>query len=220
MFSYVYMKILESQPRLYDRGVRWLSLGQSATVQRRIVDTLITRGTRLCDIGCGTGALAVLAARKGARVVGIDHAPHMLAVARTNVARAGLEDRVTLYEAGVAKIHRLSAASFDVVTATLVFSELSPDEQSFTLTGADRLLAPNGRLVIADEIKPPGFCKRAIYVVARIPLVAITFALTQTTTWPVVGIERRVSQAGFRIQEADRSRLESFLYLVAVKEGT
>jgi hypothetical protein len=47
----------------------------------------------------------------------------------------------------------------------------------------------------------------------------ITFALTQTTTTAVLDLERLVSQAGFKIQNAERSRMESFLYLLAVKEN-
>ena len=40
------------------------------------------RGRRLLDAGCGTGALAVEAARRGAEVVAIDLAPTLVAVAR------------------------------------------------------------------------------------------------------------------------------------------
>ena len=72
---------------------------------------------------------------------------------------------------------------------------------------------------IADEAKPESVYKRALYAAVRAPLLLITFALTQTTTNAVVDLERRVSQAGFRIQDAKRNRLESFLYLLAVKEN-
>ena len=40
------------------------------------------RGARLLDAGCGTGALAVEAARRGARVVAVDLSPTLLAHAR------------------------------------------------------------------------------------------------------------------------------------------
>ncbi|WP_198970696.1 magnesium protoporphyrin IX methyltransferase [Xylophilus sp. ASV27] len=40
------------------------------------------RGTRLLDAGCGTGALAVEAARRGARVVAIDLSPTLVELAR------------------------------------------------------------------------------------------------------------------------------------------
>jgi magnesium-protoporphyrin O-methyltransferase len=42
-------------------------------------------GTRLLDAGCGTGALAVEAARRGAHVVAIDVAPTLIGLARERV---------------------------------------------------------------------------------------------------------------------------------------
>jgi magnesium-protoporphyrin O-methyltransferase len=40
------------------------------------------RGARILDAGCGTGALAVEAARRGAHVVGIDLSPTLVSLAR------------------------------------------------------------------------------------------------------------------------------------------
>lgn len=45
------------------------------------------RGRRLLDAGCGTGALAVEAARRGAHVVAIDVAPTLIALARERTPR-------------------------------------------------------------------------------------------------------------------------------------
>jgi magnesium-protoporphyrin O-methyltransferase len=43
------------------------------------------RGARLLDAGCGTGALAIEAARRGAQVVAIDLSPTLVAVARERI---------------------------------------------------------------------------------------------------------------------------------------
>lgn len=56
------------------------------------------RGLRLLDAGCGTGALAVEAARRGADVVGIDLSPGLIAIARER-APAALAPRLR-FEAG------------------------------------------------------------------------------------------------------------------------
>jgi len=45
------------------------------------------RGRRLLDAGCGTGALAVEAARRGAQVVAIDVAPRLIELARERTPR-------------------------------------------------------------------------------------------------------------------------------------
>lgn len=42
-------------------------------------------GKRLLDAGCGTGALAVEAARRGARVVAVDVAPTLIGIARERI---------------------------------------------------------------------------------------------------------------------------------------
>jgi magnesium-protoporphyrin O-methyltransferase len=45
------------------------------------------RGARLLDAGCGTGALAVEAARRGAQVVAIDLSPTLVQLARSRMPR-------------------------------------------------------------------------------------------------------------------------------------
>ncbi len=49
------------------------------------------RGRRLLDAGCGTGALAVEAARRGAEVVAIDLSPTLIGLARERAAAAGAQ---------------------------------------------------------------------------------------------------------------------------------
>lgn len=47
-------------------------------------------GMRILDAGCGTGALAIEAAHRGADVVGVDIAPSLIAIARDRAEAAGL----------------------------------------------------------------------------------------------------------------------------------
>ena len=49
------------------------------------------RGLRLLDAGCGTGALATEAARRGAQVVAIDLSPTLVALAAERYAQQGME---------------------------------------------------------------------------------------------------------------------------------
>jgi demethylmenaquinone methyltransferase/2-methoxy-6-polyprenyl-1,4-benzoquinol methylase len=114
---------------------------------------------------------------------------------------------------------KLPDASFDLLTATLVFSELSEDERAYTLRHAHRVLKPGARLAIADEVRPRSLGKRVLHLAIRVPLALVTFVLTQTTTRAVEGLEDLVCRAGFRIELSERSWLGSFVYLVAVKEN-
>jgi demethylmenaquinone methyltransferase/2-methoxy-6-polyprenyl-1,4-benzoquinol methylase len=173
---------------------------------------------RVLEIGCGTGTLSVLAAQKGARVVAFDVSSSMLAVARRKVADAGVSDRVRLEHEGVSGMDALEGESFDVVTSTLVFSELSSDERVWALRHSYRVLRPEGRLGIIDEVTPENLGERLVHGAVRLPLLVATFALTQTTTRPVDGLPELVSEAGFRVEKEERSALGSLLYLLAAKE--
>ena len=51
----------------------------------------VTPGTRLLDVGCGAGQLALIAARAGAQVTGCDIATNWLEKARARAAAEGLE---------------------------------------------------------------------------------------------------------------------------------
>lgn len=71
------------------------------------------RGRSVCDLGCGTGMLAIGAAMLGAcRVVGIDIDPRAVEAATRNASRLGLS-----IEFSVADIHSAGAVSgrFDTV---------------------------------------------------------------------------------------------------------
>ncbi len=48
------------------------------------------------DLGCGDGALVIAAAKRGARVVGVDIDPDRIKEATEKVRAAGVQDRVTL----------------------------------------------------------------------------------------------------------------------------
>lgn len=50
-------------------------------------------GKQVLDIGCGSGEVSLVAARLGARVVGLDIVEDMVRIARSEAERAGLADR-------------------------------------------------------------------------------------------------------------------------------
>ncbi len=218
MSSYVYMKILESQPRRYDRGIEILSAGAANRTRRTLVEENVCSGAHVLEIGCGTVSMAILAARAGARVQAFDISPGMLEVAREKVAAEELEESIELSEMGISGMDRLPENSFDLVMSTLVFSELSADEQVYALAHAHRVLRPGGRLALADEARPTHPLKRLLHGCIRLVLLIITFALTQTTTHAVRDLEDTVAGAGFRVEKRERSALGSFIYLVATKE--
>jgi ubiquinone/menaquinone biosynthesis C-methylase UbiE len=215
--SYVYMKVLESAPERYERGMRILTLGRLERVRRDIAARL-NPGDRVLDLGCGTGALAARLAQKGCQVTGVDVSPQMLGQAAQRLRQDHLEERLALRELGVAELDTAFAdASFDAVVSTLLFSELSDDEISYTLAQCMRILRPGGQLLIADEVLPDSVLGRVATFLLRLPFAVAAFVLTQNTTHRVAVLKERIEQAGFRMSESSRFLAGTLQLFVAEK---
>ena len=218
MFSYIYMKILESSPKRYDTGINLASLGHAQKMIEQIVVDFVKPGIDVLDIGCGTGALAIKASKKGARVVGIDISSEMLSVAHKKVSREGVGDLVILRNIGVLDMDQeLKDKSFDLAVSTLVFSELSPDERMFVLRECHRLIRDDGVLVVADETEPQGMIKRILYRLLRFPLSLATFIIAQTGTKAVPDLEGIIECAGYKVIRSQENHLGSFTLVAAEK---
>jgi ubiquinone/menaquinone biosynthesis C-methylase UbiE len=216
MSAYVLMKVLESAPSRYDLGIRLLTLGQVERAYDRLT-AHIKAGQRVLDIGCGTGALTVRAAQRGAQVVGIDVNAQMLDIAEQRVSASNWGPSVELREVGVAELDAEPALGYDVVMSGLCFSELTEGERAYTLRQIDRLLRPGGLLLLADEVVPRGAVKRLLHWCLRLPLALLTSLLTQTTTRPLKRLPERVQAAGFLIESIRLNALGAFVELVARK---
>ncbi len=201
MSSYVYMKVLESTPQRYDRGIRMLSRGAIDEVYDRLAALVAEPGLRVIDVGCGTGNVSLACARRGADVVAIDINAGMLEVARGKAADVG---GIEWLELGALEIEdRFPAGSFDGAVSCLLFSELTEDEQAYVLSTLRTRVKPGGLVAIADEVAPRGKAARAWWRVRRAPLVAVTWLLAQTSTRPVTGLEQRMRDAGFADVEVE-----------------
>lgn len=218
MSLYVLMKVLESAPSRYDRGIRILTLGAVDGAYDRLTSQ-VEKGQRILDIGCGTGALTLRAAGKGAIVKGIDVNSQMLEIAQTRLDEAGLSQNVRFCEMGVAELGCEQTSCYDVVMSGLCFSELSGDEVTYTLKEIKRILKPGGLLLIADEVTPKSVLKRVFNRLIRCPLAAITYLITQTTTHAVKDLAEKIEEAGFLIGSVRLNWLEDFIELAARNPG-
>lgn len=210
------MRILESAPARYQLGIRLLTLGRLDAVYDRLAAHL-QAGDRVLDIGCGTGALTLRAARCGAEVKGIDVNPEMLAIARQETRAADLEERVTLVELSIAELDAEPDDSYDAAMSGLLFSELSRDELNYALRQIHRLLKPGGLLLAADEVIPQSPIRRLVHFLLRLPLVILTWVITQQTTHAVRRLPEQITGAGLELLSRRSNWLGSFLELVARK---
>jgi SAM-dependent methyltransferase len=113
---------------------------------------------RVLDIGCGRGAVLMLAAHRltHGQAVGVDlwrrrdHSGNAAAATRANAVREGVADRVALCTADMRALP-FADGSFDLVTSSLAVHKVPGRiERDQVMAEAVRVLRPGGRLVIAD----------------------------------------------------------------------
>jgi len=221
MSSYVYMKVLESTPERYDRGIRLLSGGNIDDLWAQIAARVACPGARVLDLGSGTGGLSLACAERGAAVTGLDKDAGMLAVARRKAARGCFAEPPRWLEAGVMEMEDVLAdESFDAIVSTLAMSELLPEERAYALRQAKRALLPGGSLVVADEAAPESGSRRLLWRLKRTPRAALTWLLTQQTTHPMEGLADDVRAAGFDAVHETRAQRGDFILVSARRPKT
>jgi len=97
------------------------------------------------DIACGSGNLALVAARRYCDVSGIDLAPNLIERARTRAAAEGL---AVDFRVGDAQELPYPDASFDVVTS--VFGVMFAPDQERAARELLRVCRPGGRIALAS----------------------------------------------------------------------
>lgn len=104
---------------------------------------------RILDVGCGPGdiAIEIASAFPRAKIVGMDLSEPMLKIAQSAAERAGVPDRVS-FRKGDAKSMPFEDKSFDVVISLNTFHLV--DDQVGMLNEVERVLKPNGLLLVTD----------------------------------------------------------------------
>jgi demethylmenaquinone methyltransferase/2-methoxy-6-polyprenyl-1,4-benzoquinol methylase len=209
------MRWLESAPRRYDAGMRWITLGCVGGLHEAAAEAAVARpGARVLEIGCGTGAVTARLVARGAEVTALDQNPEMLEQARARLATAPA-GAVTWLERTAAEVDQLAEAGFDAAVASLCLSEMSAGERAFVLRAVARRLRPGGILAVADEVRPRGAGQRLAYTLLRLPQVALAWLLAGSTSRPVPDLAGEIRAAGFAVQRERRWLLGSLAVVVA-----
>ena len=118
-------------------------------------------GQKVLDVGCGTGQLALIAARAGAEVTGCDIATNSIERARV---RASQERLNAIFDEGDAEALPYADAQFDVVTS-LVGAMFAP-RPDLVASELVRVCKPGGRIAMANWT-PQGFVGQMFKIIAR-----------------------------------------------------
>src|ERR1041385_3484398 len=108
-------------------------------------------GMTVLDVACGTGNLAIPAAKTGARVTGVDIAPTSLEQARENAKAAGLNAK---FDEGDAEALPYADASFDAVVT--MFGAMFAPRPELVAAELKRVCRPGGVIAMANWT-PSGF---------------------------------------------------------------
>ncbi len=172
-------------------------------------------GEKILEFGFGTGSNLLLVKKQNPNIdlVGLDIDPKVKEIAAYKLAKNNIDIPLKLYDGAV---FPYADNQFDKVYSCLVFHQLDADSKLNCLKEINRVLKPNGTLIIADWGKAANFLMR------------LTFGLVQildgfkTTNDNVKGfMPDFITQAGFQnvnISQSINTVIGTFSYFTAIKK--
>jgi len=108
-----------------------------------------TAGMEVLDLGCGDGTTALPAARRGARVLGVDIASNLVAAGNRRAREAGLAD-LRFVEGDASALVGIEDARFDLVVS--MFGAMFAPRPHDVAAEMVRVCRPGGRIVMGNWI--------------------------------------------------------------------
>lgn len=168
----------------------WSNFGSiqlsTVPVAGRLVEfAQVTSGVRLLDAGCGTGVVAITAARRGAKVTGIDLTPKLLEHATENARVAAVD--VDWHEGDIEELP-FSDGTFDMVLSQ--FAHIFAPRPEVATAELLRVLKPGGTIAFCTW--PPELLVGNIMTLAASYMPAPPSAMSDPMLWgtPTIARER------------------------------
>ena len=140
-------KMFDRIAPVYDVMNRAMTAGLDRRWRRDTARTVVRRGDEVLDACCGTGDLAIAAAREGGRVTGLDFSEEMLARARRKAP-------------GIEWVHgdllELPFPDERFDAATVGFGVRNVEDLERALAELRRVLRSGGRLAVLEITQPQG----------------------------------------------------------------
>ena len=169
----------------YDRFNFLSSLGLDARWRRRVA-ARVRPGQRVLDLGCGTGDLALTAARRtgpAGKVTGADFAEPMLAVARAKSAASGPAASLIEWVRASADALPFADASFDIVVSAFVLRSLAGIRTAVAREAA-RVLSTDGTACFLELARPKGAWLGALHGLYLSTAIPVIGRLAAGRRWP------------------------------------
>ena len=184
---------------LYDTSVR-VAMRENVWRRQMLAHVVETGAATVLDVGCGTGTLAVMLARRmpDARVIGLDGDPEILSRARRRASDTGVNVELVL---GLADAIPMEDGSVDCVVSSLVFHHLMPSAKQRALAEMRRVLTPGGRFVVADFGRPHGPVMRLAFAVIQ-----LLDGFENTRQHAAGELPALIEHAGFQVDTLSRLR--------------
>lgn len=178
----------------YDFMMKWVA--RESTFKPRLVkQARLEKGHRVLDIGCGTATLTILIKKiqPEAEVIGLDGDLKILEIARSKVAKAGVD---VALDYGMVYQLPYPDNSFDRVFSSLVFHHLTHESKVRSMKEAFRVLRAGGELYVADLGRPQN---------ALMWLLSLIIGRLEEASENVKGlIPQMMHNAGFQVEETAR----------------
>ena len=150
----------------YDRFNQMVSLGQDRIWREEVLKN-VKEGSRILDVGCGTGDLTLGAARRmrAGEVVGLDFSSQMIAIAQKRADRLANEHPYyapVRFVCDSAENLPLEKKPFDLVVSGFVLRNIY-EKIDRVMEGIHRSLKDGGRVALVDFTEPPGSIRNILW---------------------------------------------------------
>jgi SAM-dependent methyltransferase len=168
-----------------------------------VVDRAALRpGEVVVDLACGTGNAALIAAARGARVIGVDAAPRLLDVARERARASGVE--IDFRRGDLLDIPVADGAAEIVIS---VFGVIFAADPGAALADIGRVMTPHGRVLLSAWV-PAGPIDAMLTAMGRVLGRVTQSPPPKRFPWSdATAVGRLASAAGLRLESTTSAEL-------------